>query len=95
MRCVVGSRELKTRLGKYLRVVRDGATVVVTERGAPVAELRPIAHTKGELSAGLDRLEAAGLLTRGRGGHLPDVVPLRVRGRPVSVTLLEGRAYRL
>jgi len=38
----VGARELKTRLGTYLRQVRRGATLVVTERGEPVAELRRI-----------------------------------------------------
>ena len=40
MRKTVGSRELKTRLGTYLRQVREGMTLVVTERGLPVAELR-------------------------------------------------------
>jgi prevent-host-death family protein len=38
----VGSRELKTRLGTYLRRVREGRTFVVTDRGEPVAELRPL-----------------------------------------------------
>ena len=40
---VVGARELKTRLGSYLREVRRGRTIVVTDRGEPVAEIRPIA----------------------------------------------------
>ena len=38
----VGSRELKTRLGAYLQRVRDGQSFIVTDRGQPVAELRPI-----------------------------------------------------
>ena len=38
----IGSRELKTRLGAYLRQVRDGATILVTDRGEPIAELRPL-----------------------------------------------------
>ena len=29
----VGARELKTRLGHYLREVRGGHTIVVTDRG--------------------------------------------------------------
>src|SRR5262245_49988787 len=41
---VVGARELKVRLGTYLRQVRQGRTLVVTDRGQPVAELRPIAE---------------------------------------------------
>src|SRR3989304_5686519 len=39
-RAEVGARELKTRLGTYLRKVRQGSTLVVTDRGEPVAELR-------------------------------------------------------
>jgi prevent-host-death family protein len=41
-RSVVGARELRTRLGTYLRRVREGRTLLVTERGEPVAELRPL-----------------------------------------------------
>ena len=40
---LVGARELKARLGSYLRRVRQGQTLVVTDRGQPVAELRPLA----------------------------------------------------
>jgi prevent-host-death family protein len=39
---VVGARELKARLGTYLRRVREGRTLVVTDRGEPIAELRPL-----------------------------------------------------
>ena len=37
----VGIRELKNRLSQYIRLVRRGETVLVTDRGAVVAELRP------------------------------------------------------
>ena len=37
----VGIRELKSRLSEYLRLVADGELVLVTDRGRPVAELRP------------------------------------------------------
>ena len=36
----VGVRELKTRLSHYLREVRQGEEVLVTDRGEVVAELR-------------------------------------------------------
>jgi len=39
----VGARELKDRLAHYLRVVRQGKTVIVTIRGEPVARLVPVA----------------------------------------------------
>ena len=36
----VGVRELKNRLSEYLRMVRRGEEILVTDRGEPVAELR-------------------------------------------------------
>ena len=37
----VGIRELKNRLSHYVRLVEAGESVLVTDRGAVVAELRP------------------------------------------------------
>jgi antitoxin (DNA-binding transcriptional repressor) of toxin-antitoxin stability system len=37
----VGIRELKSRLSEYVRLVREGEVVTVTDRGQVVAELRP------------------------------------------------------
>ncbi len=37
----VGVRELKQHLSQYLRRVRDGEIVIVTDRGAPVARIVP------------------------------------------------------
>ena len=36
----VGIRELKNRLSEYLRMVRGGEAILVTDRGVAVAELR-------------------------------------------------------
>jgi antitoxin (DNA-binding transcriptional repressor) of toxin-antitoxin stability system len=36
----VGVRELKSRLSEYLRLVRNGEEILVTDRGDVVAELR-------------------------------------------------------
>lgn len=58
----VGSRELKTRLGTYLRLVREGASFVVTDRGRPVAELRPLPVDEHALGDKLYELAAAGVI---------------------------------
>jgi prevent-host-death family protein len=50
-RTVVGTRELKTKLGTYLRRVREGDTFLVADRGRPVAELCPIKPTSGVAAA--------------------------------------------
>lgn len=60
---VVGARELKTRLGRYLNRVRRGDTIVVTDRSEPVAELRPISVTQDPAALALAKLAATGGLT--------------------------------
>ena len=62
MAITVGSRELRNRLGSYLRQVRSGVTIVVTDRGTPVAELRPVQAAVTEEQESLDALVASGLL---------------------------------
>ncbi|MEM7581734.1 MAG: type II toxin-antitoxin system prevent-host-death family antitoxin [Acidobacteriota bacterium] len=92
----VGARELKTRLGTYLRQVRDGATLIITERGRPVAELRPITLDEGGLEEALKSLVVRGVL----GGEvrerpaLADFEPIAISGPCISETILEDREDR-
>ncbi len=92
----VGSRELKNRLGRYLRQVRNGATIVVTDRGRPVAELRPLAPLDGSEKAALASLAADGLVTPPTRTRLPvGFQPLRADGESLSAAILDGRQDRL
>lgn len=52
----VGVRELKNSLSRYLRRIREGETVVVTDRGEPIARIIPVGVPDG----------IAGLLAQGR-----------------------------
>ncbi len=66
----VGVKELKARLSEYLRAVKRGDVVVVTERDTPIAELRaPRGHRDdaSDLGALLDGLAADGEITRASG----------------------------
>ena len=38
----VGTRELKSRLSEYLRRVKSGQTIVVTERGVAIGQIIPL-----------------------------------------------------
>jgi prevent-host-death family protein len=66
----VGVRELKNRLSEYIRQVRSGESVLVTDRGEVVAELAPPGHTTadGEVPAALLALAKRGLATLGAPG---------------------------
>ncbi len=90
----MGSRELKTRLGAYLRRVRGGATLVVTDRGEPVAELRPLETRGSGHDAGLLALEALGVVTRNPKARLAPFRPVRSSGQPASEAVIEGREDR-
>ncbi len=75
----VGARELKTRLGTYLREVQKGRLLVVTERGRPVAELRPLTVEPDDLEARLEQLVREGFLSRAHGAPWKPFRPIRVK----------------
>jgi prevent-host-death family protein len=89
----VGSRELKNRLGRYLGLVGKGETIIVTDRGKPVARLLP---PEPELEKGktvseiLKQLEAEGHLRLGT-QPFKRIKPIRVKGKPLSQMILEDR----
>ncbi len=82
----VGIRELKAHLSTYVKKAREGETIVITDRGTAVAELRPLSP---------ERAAAEALVAEGRavwaGGRPGRVRRIKVKGRPVSETVLEDR----
>ncbi len=63
----VGIKQLKARLSEYLRLVKSGETVLVTEREAVIAELRPARRQPMPSESPEDVLDAlceAGEVTR-------------------------------
>jgi prevent-host-death family protein len=92
-RNVVCARELKTRLGSYLQRVREGRTLVVTDRGEPVAELRPV-PSDASLPSVLLRLSTRGAVTLPTIDALPPFRPIRNRGASVSDAVRHGREDR-
>ncbi len=63
----VGLRELKNRLSAYVRQVRAGQTIVVTDRGQVVAELHPpgLVPPGTRIDPAIARLVSRGVLTLG------------------------------
>ncbi len=56
----VGSRELKNRLGKYLKLVRQGETIQITDRGKPVGCITPVSDPNARMDEQLAKLLASG-----------------------------------
>jgi prevent-host-death family protein len=67
----VGVRELRQNLSVYLRRVRRGEALEVTDRGQPVAVLQPIATSDDVLA----RLAARQIPLRRGLGNLADLPP--------------------
>lgn len=86
----VGIRELRLNLSRYVARVREGAEIIVTDHGNPVARLGPI----DEQEAHRARLLREGILKpakRPKSATLPPAVPLEGEGRLVSDIVLEDR----
>ena len=93
----VGLRELKNRLSEFVREVRSGESVLVTDRGEVVAELVPPGPgNKREAPSGLVVLARKGEVTLGganSGALYPEVAPLLKRHRATEL-LDEERGAR-
>ncbi len=89
----VGIRELKNRLSEYLRHVRSGESVLVTDRGEVIAEFSPPGRALADASVppGLLGLARRGLVTLGSPGDASVYVALpRVRrGQRSTAQLLD------
>jgi prevent-host-death family protein len=77
----VGVRELRQRASELLRLVEDGETIEITDRGRPVALLSPWPQ-----GSPLDRLRASGDVEPATGDldDLPAPLPSRGSERPSS-----------
>ncbi len=85
----VGIRELKSRLSEFVREVRTGRTLVVTEHGRPVARIIPNVTSLRERLESLTN--AGGLLWSGRRlGRARPVARVRSR-RTVADLVSENR----
>jgi len=94
----VGLRELKNRLSEYVREVRSGEAVLITDRGEVVAEIVPPGEPENEAAVPsvLIALARKGLLTLGSSNEQSayQELPLLLKNRSVTELLSEERGAR-
>lgn len=78
---------------KYLKLVREGQEVIVTERGNPIAVIKPLMK-EGTPDDKIKNLEDQGILRRAVKGKLPLGRTIAIAGKPLSETMPEGRDER-
>jgi len=86
----------KQDFSKAIKAVKAGKEVILTERGKPIAVIKPLEQEKN-VDAAIRRLEAKGVLRRGPKCGRPMPVwrfPVRIKGNPISDTIREERDER-
>ncbi|MCX6030723.1 MAG: type II toxin-antitoxin system prevent-host-death family antitoxin [Chloroflexi bacterium] len=88
----VGVRDLKTRLSEYIRQVKSGTTVVVTERGKPIGRMVSLSTSPDMRVQELIQVGLAAWYGR-KLPPMPDLAPIpRTRGsQTIADLLLEDR----
>jgi prevent-host-death family protein len=92
----MGLREANQRFSKAMKAVKQGKEVVLTERGTPIAVIKPLKPIEGE-QAVIRRLEAEGILRSGPKSTKPMPVwrsPIRAKGKTMSQTISDEREER-
>ena len=84
--------ETKNNLSAYLDLVKQGETILIVDRDRPVAKLEPIYQEKSA-EGRLSRLERAGIIRRGAGKRLKEIIETPPPAAEASVleALLEER----
>lgn len=93
----LGLREANQRFSKAIKAVRAGKEVVLTERGRPIAVIKPI-KDEGAQEAALQAMTDEGLITpAARKGPMPAPRwrPVKVQGKPLSHTIIDERKDRV
>ena len=90
----LGLREANQHFSKAIKAVRAGKEVILTERGQPIAVIKPIKPAPA-VDAILVRMADEGLITLpSRKGRLPRFEPIRIKGKPLSQAIIEDREDR-
>jgi prevent-host-death family protein len=90
----IGLREANQRFSKAMKAVKAGKDVILTDRGKPIAIIKPLTQSPGPEQVIRD-LEAAGVLqAASRRGPMPAWRPRRLRGAPLAQTVEEEREPR-
>lgn len=78
----VGVRDLKAQLSEYLRQVKAGETVIITEYGHPIGRIIPEPTSSAELISRL--VEAGEILWSGE--SLPEFEPVAANEGPILLS---------
>ncbi len=82
----VGIKELRSNLSQYLKRVREGEHVIVTDRGTEIAELSPLSPSRKVM---LDLASAGKVVWSG--GKPAGLRGVSIAGKALAESVLEDR----
>jgi len=86
-----GLREANHHFSKAIKAVKAGKEVILTERGKPIAVIKPLPEPAAS-DGGLRRLIASGIVRpAAKPWPMPQRRPRRIKGPPLSQTIREDR----
>lgn len=93
----LGLREANQQFARVIRTVRAGREVVLTDRGVPIAVIKPLKHD--EAGAAMQAMFDEGLVRPPAQAGAPAMSrrwpAVRLKGKPFSETIVDDRADRI
>lgn len=88
-----GVKQVRDRFTLYLKKVKEGEEVVITERGTPVAVISPVGRGEEGPEARIERLRLKGVLVPAAdSGPMPGArVRLSKKGKGLAELVIEER----
>jgi prevent-host-death family protein len=92
----LGLREANQHFSRAMKAVRAGKEVVLTERGQPIAVIKPIRAGDAHEAALQAMTEEGLVMPASRKGAMPVPRwrPVRLKGKPLSRTVIDDREDR-
>lgn len=92
----LGLREANQRFSKAIKAVRAGKEVILTDRGHPIAVIKPIREEDAQEAALQEMVDEGLIKPAARKGPTPAPRwrPVKVKGKPLSETVIEDREDR-
>lgn len=90
----MGLREANQRFSKAIKAVKSGEHVVLTERGQPIAVIKPLRANRNQANAVRQMVTAGLLRPPARSGAMPPFKARPIRGSSISRTISEDRNAR-
>lgn len=90
----MGLREANQHFSKAIKAVKSGEQVVLTERGQPIAVIKPLRANRNQTNAVRQMVTAGLLRPPARSGTMPPFKARAIRGSSISRTISEDRNAR-